>query len=126
MAKNKIIPYRRGLKEKARNLRKESTYSEVLLWLELKNKKLFEYQFHRQVPLLDYIVDFYCHELRLAIEIDGECHESITAQRYDKYRQKRLEEYGVRFLRFDDLRMKLDINTIVDEIKEWIVLESNK
>ena len=70
--------------------------------------------------MLDYIVDFYCHELLLIIEIDGDCHESIVAQRNDKFRQQRLEEYGVRFLRFDDLKMKQDISKVVEEIKDWI------
>jgi very-short-patch-repair endonuclease len=121
LARNRIIPYRRDLKEKARRLRKESTYSEVLLWLEIKNKKLLGYQFHRQVPMLDYIVDFYCHELMLVIEIDGKSHESFRAQRYDRRRQERLQEYGARFLRFDDLRIKRDIHTVVEEIKEWIL-----
>ena len=79
MSRNKIIPYRRDLKVKARRLRNESTYSEILLWQEIKNKQL-GYQFHRQVPLLDYIVDFYCHELHLAIEVDGNCHESDLAK----------------------------------------------
>jgi very-short-patch-repair endonuclease len=123
MAKNKIIPYRRDLKGKARKLRKESTYSEVLLWCEIKNKQL-GYQFHRQVPILDYIVDFYCHELMLAIEVDGQCHDSDLAKAYDTKRQIRLEKCGVKFLRFDDGRMKGDINKVVEEIREWI--ENNK
>jgi len=79
------------------------------------------YQFHRQVPMLDYIVDFYCHELMLAIEIDGDSHDSAHAQRYDKRRQIRLEEWGVRFLRIDDLRIKQDIVKVVEEIREWIM-----
>ncbi|MCB0506202.1 MAG: DUF559 domain-containing protein, partial [Cyclobacteriaceae bacterium] len=66
--KNRIIPYRKDLKEKARDLRKHSTLAEVLLWQEIKGKRIKGYQFHRQVPMLDYIVDFYCHELALAIE----------------------------------------------------------
>jgi very-short-patch-repair endonuclease len=63
-----------------------------LLWQEIKNKRLLGYQFHRQIPMLDYIVDFYCNELMLAIEIDGSSHESNKAQQYDQHRQKRLEE----------------------------------
>ena len=70
MARNKIIPYRLDLKDKARKLRKKSTHCEKLLWAEIRNKTLMGYQFHRQVPILDYIVDFYCHELMLVIEED--------------------------------------------------------
>ena len=119
MARNKIIPYRKDLKEKARRLRNESTYSEILLWQDIKNKRL-GYQFHRQVPLLDYMADFYCHELHLVIEVDGKCHDSIAAKLYDARRQSRLENFGVRFLRFDDARMKGDINKVVEEIRSWI------
>ena len=68
--KNKIIPYNPKLKDLARKLRKESTLSETLLWKQIKNKSL-GVEFHRQVPLDNFIVDFYCHELMLAIEIDG-------------------------------------------------------
>jgi very-short-patch-repair endonuclease len=120
MARNKLIPYRTDLKDKARKLRNESTYSEVLLWLEIKNRQLMGYQFHRQVPMLDYIVDFYRHELMLVIEVDGDCHASEEAKSYDLDRQKRLEAYGVGFLRFDDARMKMDINKVLEEIKGWI------
>ena len=119
MSRNKIIPYRKDLKLKARSLRNESTYSEILLWQEIKNKQL-GYQFHRQVPLLDYIVDFYCNELHLAVEVDGKCQESDSAREYDAKRQSRLEKCGVRFLRFHDDRMKGDINKVIEEIKSWI------
>lgn len=72
--RNKIIPYRPDLRAKARELRKHGTMAEALLWNEIKNKQL-DFQFHRQVPMLDYIVIFFCHELGLAIEIDGITHE---------------------------------------------------
>ncbi|WP_421805015.1 endonuclease domain-containing protein [Flagellimonas sp.] len=83
--KNKIIPYNPKLKEFARQLRKNSTLSEVLLWEKLKQRSM-GIQFHRQVPLLEYIVDFYCHELQLAIEIDGVSHDF----KYDKGQQREL------------------------------------
>jgi len=101
--KNKIIPYNPKLKEYARLLRKNSTLSEVLLWQQIKNKAL-GVQFHRQVPMLDYIVDFYCHELMLAIEIDGDSH--LYKYEYGIKRQGELEKEGVVFLRFTDLEIK--------------------
>lgn len=119
--RNKLIPYRTDLRDKARKLRNESTYSEVLLWFEIKNRKLMGYQFHRRVPMLDFIVDFYCHELMLAIEVDGDSHASEEARARDLARQKRLEDCSVKFLRFDDARMKMDIDKVVEEIKSWIV-----
>jgi very-short-patch-repair endonuclease len=115
--KNKVIPYRKDLKEKARHLRKNSTLSEVLLWNEIKDRKL-GYQFHRQVPMLNYIVDFYCHELQLAIEVDGDSHDE--KEKYDSLREQELKEYGVRFLRFIDIDVKRNIKYVVDEIYHWI------
>lgn len=114
---NKIIPYEPHLKLLARELRKNSTLSEVLLWNRIKNK-VFGVEFHRQVPLRRYIVDFYCHELMLAIEIDGSSH--IGKELDDNLRQKELETDGVRFLRFDDLEVKKDINSILRKIEVWI------
>ena len=62
----------------------------------------------------------------MAIEVDGDYHKNAVAQNYDSYRQKRLERHGVRFLRFDDLRMKQDISKVVEEIKAWIVLHESR
>ena len=72
---NKIIPYRRDLKKRAQELRKNQTQAELELW-ELISKKRLGVEFHRQVPMLDYIVDFYCHEIGLAIELDGSSHDN--------------------------------------------------
>ncbi len=116
--RNKIIPYKPYLKDKARQLRKDSTTSEVLLWMEVKNRQISGYQFHRQVPMLDYIVDFYCHELNLVIEVDGDSHDQNTLG--DSVRQGRLEEEGVRFLRFDDIDVKKNMIWVLQEIRNWI------
>ena len=122
MVKNPIIPYRKDLKEKARLLRKDSTLAEVLLWQEIKNKQL-DAQFHRQVPLLDYIVDFYCHELKLAIEVDGISHEWKVS--YDKERLRRLYDADVKVLVFDDLDVKRNIKWVVNEVLEKVNLLKN-
>lgn len=118
MSRNKIIPYNPVLRDLARNLRKESTLSEILLWKEIKTKQILGYQFHRQVPIGNYIVDFFCHELFLAIEIDGISH--ALKETYDEKRQQRLESLGVRFLRFDDLKVKFQMESVLSRIKEWI------
>jgi len=89
---NKIIPYNKELKFLARQLRKNSTLPETLLWQKIKRKSL-GVQFHRQVPMLNYIVDFYCHEIGLAIEIDGSSHDFNYFN--DANRQGKLEAYGV-------------------------------
>jgi very-short-patch-repair endonuclease len=67
----KIIPYNPKLVSLAKQLRNNMTISEVLLWDELKSKQLLGYEFDRQRPIDNYIVDFYCKDLQLVIEIDG-------------------------------------------------------
>jgi very-short-patch-repair endonuclease len=114
---NKIIPYESHLKLLARELRKNSTLSEVLLWNKIKNKA-FGVEFHRQVPIRRYIVDFYCHELMLALEIDGSSH--IGKEIDDLLRQKELEIDDVRFLRFDDLEVKKDMSGVLRKVEVWI------
>lgn len=111
--KNEVIPYRADLKEKARELRKNSTLSEVLLWQEIRKRQL-SIQFHRQVPLLSYIVDFYCHELKLAIEINGNSHEWKV--NYDFKRLDKLRKAGVEVVVFDDLDVKQNLSWVVNEI----------
>ncbi|MHC4139182.1 MAG: endonuclease domain-containing protein [Planctomycetota bacterium] len=103
MPRNTIIPYNPKLKQFARDLRNNSTLSEVLLWRQIKGRKL-EYEFHRQVPIDEFIVDYYCHELQLAIEIDGDSHNDKYD--YDMNRQMELQYLGVKFIRFFDVDVK--------------------
>ena len=116
--RRKIISYNPKLKQLARNLRNNSTLSEVLLWQELKGKKLKGYDFHRQKPIDNYIVDFYCNELSLAIEIDGSTHNERMKE--DEARQRRLESLGVHILRFTDLEVKKGLQEVLMTIDEWI------
>jgi len=74
MKRREIIPYNHKLKELARKLRNDSTLSEIMLWNYLNGKQMLGYDFDRQRPIDNYIVDFYCKDLKLAIEIDGESH----------------------------------------------------
>ena len=116
--RRKIIPYNPDLKDLARQLRKNMTLSEVLLWNELKQKQMLGYDFDRQRPLNNYIVDFYCKELQLAIEIDGDTH--IYRYDYDEERQRNLEKLGVHFLRFDDIEVKKNMSNVLRVISDWI------
>ena len=121
--RRKIIPYNPALKEKARELRNNSTKTEIMLWMYLKGKQMKGYDFHRQKPLDEYIVDFFCNELLLAIEIDGESHYGNEIK--DKRREKRLERLGVRFLRFDDKEVYYNLESVLKTIEEWIDRNSN-
>ena len=113
-----IIPYNPKLKQLARNLRNHSTLSEVLLWQQLKGNKLKGYDFHRQKPIDNYIIDFYCNELSLGIEIDGSTHtEKLEA---DEIRQRRLESLGIHILRFTDVAVKKGLQDVIITIGGWI------
>ena len=118
--KREIIGYERYLKELARKLRQNMTLGEVLLWQRLKRKQMRGYDFDRQRPIDRYIVDFYCKDLKLAIEIDGSSHDGEEAKVNDDIRQKRLESLGVRFLRFTDADVKRNIEMVVSSIEFWI------
>jgi very-short-patch-repair endonuclease len=84
MQHRKIIPSNPHLKDLARELRNHSTLAEVLLWNQIKNKKLLGYDFHRQKPIDRFIVDFFCPDLMLAIEIDGASHGQKGLRRCGK------------------------------------------
>ena len=77
--KRQIIPYNPILKELAKKLRQNMTFTEVKLWNELKNGKMLGYDFDRQRPIGNFIVDFYCKDLLLALEIDGITHRDEKA-----------------------------------------------
>jgi very-short-patch-repair endonuclease len=112
------IKYEKNLKVLAKKLRNNSTLSEVLLWKEIKGGKIQGYDFHRQKPIGNYIVDFFCNDLKLAIEIDGDSHGYKELE--DNIRQKELEKLGVRFLRFSDTNIKDNCWAVIKEIEDWI------
>jgi len=118
MKQKRIIPYNPRLKEIASHLRKNSTLSEVLLWKYLKSKKMLGCDFDRQKPIDNYIVDFFCNELMLAIEIDGCTHNEKSKE--DRRRQAKLESLGVRFLRFYDFDVKKNMLGVLSVIENWI------
>ena len=113
-----VIPYEPWLVPIASKLRKSLTYSERILWNHLKGKALMSYDFHRQKPIFTYIVDFYCPELRLAIEVDGQSH--IGKEERDAIRQEAIESFGVHFLRFDGLQVKHKPDEVIGTIIAWI------
>ncbi len=78
------------------------------------------YDFDRQRPIDNYIVDFFCKDLSLAIEIDGITHQLVEVARKDIVRQTRLESLGVSFLRFEDLDVKRNMTSVLDQIVSWI------
>ncbi len=105
---------------KRKELRHNMTKAEVLLWIELKGRKVMGYKFRRQFGIDIYVVDFYCPELKLAIEVDGATHFTDEDIAYDKDRQERIEQLGVRFLRFTNLDIYDSLECVMEVIRNKI------
>jgi very-short-patch-repair endonuclease len=115
------LGYNKELKEIARKLRKNSSPAEIRLWTKLlRAKKMKGFQFLRQRPVLNYIADFMCKELRLIIEIDGESHEHENQWYKDQSRQQELEDHGFTVLRFLDEEVFKDLENVSRVIEHWI------
>ncbi len=112
--------------EYARQNRGKLTPAESVLWEAIKNKKLKGCKFRRQHPIGIFIVDFYCHEMALAIEIDGKYHEEEIQQEYDNNRTKLLEEAGIFELRFRNEEVLNDLNSVLAKIEQFISMENRE
>ena len=121
MKKRKIIPYNSHLIKFARILRNNSTKSEILLWMKLKGKKMYGYDFHRQKPIDNYILDFYCAELRLGIELDGYSHEFMEVIEKDMRKTRKMNELGITIMRFSDRQVFNDLDNVLWEIENFII-----
>lgn len=119
--KRKIIPYNPKLKELARELRNNSTKAEIILWLKLKGKQMYGYDFHRQKPIDNYILDFFCYELMLGIEVDGYSHEFLEVYNKDVVKEKKMNEIGIAVLRFSDNEVLRDMENVIRAIEFYIV-----
>ncbi|MGI9118346.1 MAG: endonuclease domain-containing protein [Minisyncoccia bacterium] len=106
-------------REKVRKLRKESTNAEKMLWKILRNSTL-GFKFRRQHPIENFIVDFYCFELKLAIELDGSVHNERFQKDYDNARTKSLNVLGINVLRFSNTEVENNIENVLDIIKSNI------
>jgi cyclase len=107
---------------RARMLRNNETKAEKLLWEKLSNKKL-GVKFRRQHPFYHFIVDFYCHEIKLVIEVDGSIHSLPDNMEYDKFRSYLIVEFGVRIIRFTNEDIYFRMEAVLASIQR-IVAES--
>lgn len=106
--------YTKTLKQFSRSNRKSQTDAEKTLWLKLRNKQLNGYKFRRQFPLLHYILDFYCLDKKLAIELDGSQH--FENQFYDSQRTQDLQELGIKVIRFLDNEVLQNLGGVLEKI----------
>jgi very-short-patch-repair endonuclease len=102
----------------AQELRKDSTPEEKTVWGMLRNRRFKDLKFRRQHILQGFVVDFYCHELRLAIEIDGKVHQKQLE--YDALRQILIEEKGIRFLRITNEEINKDVRILLHKIEDFL------
>ena len=116
--RRRVLRYSVAAGERARVLRKQMTIGEAVLWRCLKGKSIKGYDFHRQKPIGDHIVDFFCARLMLVVEVDGESH--LGREEEDASRQRILESMGLSFLRFDDEEIRRDARGAVRVIERWI------
>ena len=100
----------------ARFLRKNMSPTEKMLWRELRNKHLAGYKFRRQHPVGQFIVDFYCVEARLIIEIDGSIHDKAEVYERDSNRTAELERLGLKVIRFTNEEVINDIESVLHTI----------
>lgn len=116
----KVIPYNPKLKALARQLRNNSTKSEIKLWGHLRNKQMMGYDFDRQKPIDNYILDFFCYDLMLGIELDGFTHQFEDVYNNDIKKEEKLTELGIRLLRFRDDEVMNDIDNVIRAIEFYI------
>lgn len=114
------ILYNPKLTELARQLRNNSTKSEIKLWMYLRRDQMHGYDFHRQKPIDEYIVDFFCNKLQLAIECDGYSNEILDILEKDIRKTQRLNELGIMVLRFSDHQIINDIDNVIRTIEDFI------
>jgi very-short-patch-repair endonuclease len=107
-------------KQKRQTLRNSSPKAEQLLWSKLRGKQVLGYKFRRQYGIGPYVIDFYCPELKLAIEVDGDSHYTDGAPEYDTERQHFIESLNIRFLRFTNNNIFEHMDAVLDAIAETL------
>jgi len=112
------IYYNKNLTEKAKENRMNPTVPEKIMWKILRGKQLGDYKFIRQKPIDNFIIDFYCSELLLAIEIDGDSH--AFQDDYDAFRTKKLNAFGIKVIRYSNSEIIVSIDGVYEDLKNKI------
>ena len=115
---NNKIHNRKDLKELRKELRNNPTKAESFLWRALKKSQLEGRKFRRQQSIENYIVDFYCPKEKLIVELDGKVHENAINNNYDFKRTERLEELGLKVIRFSNEEVFENLSLVLEAIKE--------
>lgn len=116
--KYRILPYNPALKERAQSLRKAKNLSEVLLWKQIKNRQLLGLDFDRQKIIGNYIVDFFCAEIGLVIEVDGDSHNEKIE--YDTIRDDFLKALELTVIHIRDFEVKSNLAEVMEHLKNFV------
>ena len=108
----------KDLRQASRRMRRQPTKSEDMLWQALRKRQLAGLKFRRQHPIGPAILDFYCHEKRLAVEVDGGIHENRDVREHDLVRQNLIEMYGIRFYRYTAQEVEQNLEKVLEGILE--------
>jgi len=119
-----MLKYDSKLKPISRKLRCNSTDAERKLWSKIRNNQVAGLRFTRQKPIGKYIVDFYCHKLKLVIELDGSQHFYEESIQYDKAREKYLEDQQLKILRIANIEIFKNLDGVIEKL--WIIAEKHK
>lgn len=118
---SEILPFAKGLKDYARQLRQSMTESEQNLWNRIRRKQICRTQFYRQKPIGPYILDFYSKHPKLAIELDGKHHYLSEQREYDIERDTYLSGYDIKVVRFSNFEVLNDIDGVLKKISKVIL-----
>ena len=110
---------KKEIQKRRRLLRSNMTFSEKIVWMYLRKRKMKE-RFLRQYSVDNYIIDFYCPKLKIAIEIDGDVHEQEKQKKHDRVRQEYLEQIGIKFIRIKNDELFDNPNKAFERIENKI------
>jgi len=103
-----------------RDLRNSATHAETILWSYLKTKPL-GFKFRRQHPYSIYILDFYCHSLKLVIEVDGNIHDLDKVKENDKHREELIQKDGLTIIRFENKQVEQSLQQVIKQVEDFII-----
>ncbi len=98
---------------------------EKVLWQRLRTNKIAGLKFRRQHPIKFYIADFYCHQARLVIEVDGPIHDSVDRQEHDQQRSGVMEDFGIMILRFSNDQIRYHLKQVLRIIEEVTIMRTS-
>ncbi len=106
---------------KAKDLRRNTTETEKLLWEKIGGNRLSGFRFKRQHPIAHYIVDFYCHKAKLVVELDGGYHKHEDQMIYDTLRTEELMDLGLTVLRFRNEEVRNGMEDVLERIRDFLM-----